>query len=437
MKISVVEISSVQRRIEVEFPPERVQEELEKSYRGLQQRVRIKGFRAGKVPRVVLEHHFCEQVAEEVGNRLVEESYSKILDQHALSTVAQPQIVAEKVVPGQAFHYSAVVEVKPEVTMHDYEGLEVEREQVQVEEEEVVGVLDRLREALAQVHPVIDRDWVEKGDTVTLDYSGFLDGQSVAGLRRENQAVDVGSRTFFPEFEERLVGVRKGMPSEFALKYPVEGGAAELASKTITFRVTVKEIGTKELPSLDDEFAKDHGECETLAELQEKIQADLRAAAERRAEARLREDLLEQLIVRNPISIPESLVERQFQRLVTELRVSQGLGSRTQGEMALPREIQEELLSRARRQVQSSLLLDALARQESIVVSDTEVDGRLAEIIASSGEHQRQVHAYYEQEENRQALRVRLLQEKALGVVVDRAKIKTIDKNVASSQEKD
>ena len=115
-----------------------------------------------------------------------------------------------------------------------------------------------------------------------------------------------------PEFEERLVGIRRGVPTEFALTYPVEGGPVGLAGKTVTFRVTVREIGTKELPLLDDEVAKDHGECGTLAELQEKVRADLQAVAERRTEARLREDLLAQLVTRNPIAVPESLVERQF-----------------------------------------------------------------------------------------------------------------------------
>ena len=132
MKVNVAEISSVQRQIKVEFPAERVQEELEKNYRELQQRVRLRGFRAGKVPRALLEHHFGEKVAEEVGSRLVQESYAQVLDQHGLQVMTQPQIVAEKVVPGQAFHYSAVVEIKPEVTVHDYEGLAVEREQVRV-----------------------------------------------------------------------------------------------------------------------------------------------------------------------------------------------------------------------------------------------------------------------------------------------------------------
>jgi trigger factor len=437
MKVSVAEISSVQRRIEVEFPPERVQEELEKSYRGLQQRIRLRGFRAGKAPRGLLERHFGEQVAEEVGSRLIEESYVEILDQHSLPVVARPQIVAEKVVPGQAFHYSAMVEIKPEVTLGDYQGLEVEREQMRVGEEEVAGVLSRLQEALAQVRPVTDRDGVEKGDTVTLDYAGFVDGQPMAGLRGESQTVEVGSGSVLPEFEERLVGIRRGVPTEFALAYPVEGGPVGLAGKTVTFRVTVREIGTKELPPLDDEFAKDHGECGTLAELQEKVRADLQAVAERRTEARLREELLAQLVTRNPIAVPESLVERQFQRLVAELRVPPRPGAQGQGEAELPAQVREELLSRARRQVQGSLLLDALARQQGLVVSDAEVDSRLAEIVAGSGEHRRQVHAYYEQEENRQALRARLLQEKALGVVVDRAKVKTVDKNVAPSKEKE
>ena len=437
MRVSVTELSQSQRRLEVEFPAERVAEEIERAYRAMQSRIRVSGFRAGKVPRRLLERRFGEQAGEEVSARLVEESYGRILDEHGLRAVARPRIVAGTVGLGQPFHYSAVVEVQPEIVVRDYEGLEVQRQAVKVEDGEVDDALARLREAMAHVRPAGERDRVERGDVVIVDYVGFVEGRPVNGLSGANQAVEVGKGRIIPELEERLIGLQKGSPADVAVRYPGEGVRPDLAGRLVDFRVTVKEIGVKEMAALDDEFARDHGECETLAELRDRVRDDLRAAAERREDRRVRDELVERLLESNPVEAPPSVVERQFQRLAAELGLDPGPGAGEQAGARLSEELRDELVRRARRQVQGTLLLEALARQEGLSVGEAELEERVAAIAAAAGEQARQVQALYRSEEHREGLRAQRLREKALALVVDRAKIKSVQDIVAPRAQKD
>src|SRR5262245_15751975 len=284
MKVTIEPITAVQKKLSFEIPPERVGEEIEKAYRIFQNTARVKGFRAGKAPRPLLERHFGEQVAAEVSSLLVEESYAKALEEHLLPVVTRPQIVTEKLTPGQPFRYSATVEVRPDITVADYEGITVEKRVQKVGEQEIDTALAHLAESFAQLHPVSDRDHVEQGDVVRLDYTAFINGRPVPGLQGKDRLVEVGKETVFPGFQEHLPGMRRGATAEFTLPLPQSadpaGGGPE---RVATFRVTVHDLAQKEVPPLDDEFAKDHGECATLAELREKVGRNLRQAAERRA----------------------------------------------------------------------------------------------------------------------------------------------------------
>ncbi|MCS6907259.1 MAG: trigger factor, partial [Anaerolineales bacterium] len=204
MKVTIESISPVQKKLSVEIPPERVTQEIERSYRAVQSNARLKGFRAGKVPRPLLERHFGEQIAAEVSSLLVEESYGRALAEYAIPAVSRPQIVAEKLIAGQPFRYAATVEVRPEVVIRDYEGIEVERKVRKVREEEVVQTLDRLAESFAQLRPITERETVELGDVVTLDYSAFQRGKPVPGMQGKDRLVELKQGTAPPGFVEHL-----------------------------------------------------------------------------------------------------------------------------------------------------------------------------------------------------------------------------------------
>jgi trigger factor len=446
MKVTIEPLSSVQKKLIFEIPSERVQEEVEKAYQTFQQSARVKGFRAGKAPRSLLERHFGEQVAAEVSSLLVEESFAQALKEHSLPVVTRPQVVAEKLVPGQPFRYSATVEVRPDITVTDYEGIAIEKKVRKVTEEEIESALSRLAESFAQLYPITDRDLVEASDVVRLDYTAFVNGKPIPGLQGKNRLIEMGKESVFPGFQERLLGGRRGTSIEFSLPFPKSAESSGGPPRLTSFRVTVHELARKEVPPLDDEFAKDHGECATLVELREKIRHSLHQAVERQADSQMEEELMTHVLERNPFAVPPSLVRDQEQRILLEAGLLRPGDDPAARKATLPEQLREEFEARACRQLQTVLLLDALAKQLGHAVSEEELQRRIAEVAATSGvERQQQVEAFYAREENRRALERRLLHEKALRSVVEKAAITVVEVNeaeesiggVAGEKEKD
>ncbi|MGE0680826.1 MAG: trigger factor [Candidatus Binatia bacterium] len=445
MKVTIEAINAVEKKLNFEIPPERVREETEKMYHSLQVSTRIKGFRAGKAPRALIERQFGEQVAAEVGAHLVEESYAQAIEEHQLPVVTPPRVVAEKMMLGQPFRYSATVEVRPEVSVVNYEGIEVEKQVRQVQEKELEDALSRLAESFAQLHPVGDRAQVENGDVVRLDFAAFVNGKPIPGLQNKGRLIEMGKEIIFPGFQERLLGAKKGSVEEFSLPLPEDQASETPPNRQADFRVIVHELLHKEVPQLDDEFAKDHGECDTLAELREKVRQNLQQALERRTEAQLEETILTQLVDRNPVEVPPSLVREQERRMLIEAGILRPEEDLPAEQAALPEQLREEFSARARRQVQTFLLLDALAKQLNVVVSEEEIQKRIEEIITANGiERREQIVALYERPENHSSLERRLQQEKTLRLVTDKAQVKVVEKSVpeeeagvAATEEKD
>ena len=453
MKVSIESVDSVQRRLAFEIPAERVGQEVEKAYKTVQKQARLKGFRPGKVPRAVLEQYFGEQVVDDVSSLLVQESYPRAVEENELHVVTQPHITTEKLIPGQPFRYSATVEVRPAITITDYEGIEVEKQLETVAEEEVESTLQRLTESFTQLHPVLDREQVEDGDVLTLDYVALRDGRPVPGLEAKGRLIEMGRETLLPGFQDNLMGAQRGRALQFSVSLPkseeqaeqIEGAgqetgsikSAETSEQSLLFRVTIHDISRKEIPALDDDFAKDHGECETLEALRNKIRDNLQSAADRRVENQMHEALLAGIYEKNPFEVPPSLIREQLRQLFVESGIQRQEEDVSVGEERLTDELREQFTVRARQSVQSAFLLDALIEHLSVSVTEEDVRQKIEELSASGAEQQRQVEAFYAKGENRQSLERQLMREKAIQAVVDKAQIKTVDKEVTGAQEKD
>ncbi len=447
MKISIESVDSVQRKLAFEIPAERVGQEVEKAYKTVQQRARIKGFRPGRVPRAVLEQYFGEQVANDVSSLLVQESYPRAVEENDLHVVTQPHITTEKLIPDQPFRYSATVEVRPNITITDYAGIEVEKQLETVAAEKVEFALQRLTESFSQLHPVLDRDQVEDGDVLTLDYVGLRGGRPVPGLEAKGQLIEMGRETLLAGFQNNLMGAQRGRALQFSVSLPQseqhsgqtaeQAKPAEASDQSLLFRVTIHDIARKEVPALDDDFAKDHGECDTLEELRSKIRENLQSAAERRAENQMHEVLLARVYEKNPFEVPPSLVREQLRQLFVESGIQRQEEDVSVGEGRLTDELRQQFTARARHSVQSVFLLDALVDHLSVSVTEEDVRQKIEELSSSGVEQQRQVEASYAKDENRQALERQLMREKAFQAVVDKAQIKTVDREVAAAREKD
>ncbi len=440
MKVSIDSVDAVQKKLAFEIPAERVSQEIEKAYRTVQQQARLKGFRPGKVPRPVLSRYFGEQVAQEVSSLLVQESYPRAVEEHDLHVVAQPQIVTEKLTPGQPFRYSATVEVRPQVEITDYAGIPVEKPHETVTEEEIEASLQRLAESMTQLVPVTDRDRVEESDVLTLDYVGLRGGRPLPGLEAKGRLVEMGRETVLPGFQDHLLGAQRGRALQFSVPMPQPEEPAEPVAEpaqTVLFRVTVHDIARKEVPALDDDFAKDHGECDTLEELRNKIRDNLHQATERRVENQLHEALLAGVYEKNPFEVPPSLVREQLRQLFVEAGIQRPEEDVSVGEGRLTDELREQFTARARQSVQSVFIVDALVEQLSLSVSEKAVRQKIEELSSANPEQKQQLENFYAKAENRQALERQLLREKAIQAVVDKAEIKAVDRDVAGTGEKD
>ena len=429
MKVDVDIVNTVQRKIRVELPPETVSREFAEAYGRLVRRARIKGFRPGKVPRQVLEGIYRDEVRGEVLTHLVESSLKEVFRDRGLSAVSRPQIEADDLADGESFIFSAVVEVKPDLTIENYGGMELEKVKIAVTDEEVEKALLRLQDQHAHLQPVEEgHDTVQRGDFVLVDFLGTVAGKPIPGGKAENYLLEVGAGGTLPEFETALVGLTVDKAHSFDVTYPEEYSNRDLAGQTANFSVTVREIKKKVPPALDDDFAKDIGECSTLDELRAKIRARLEDQIAELQKRELKEQLVGRLLEAHPFDVPPVLVERQLRYLI-ERRSNRSASPSPQESQqdASAENLRRELEPQATRQVRAMLLVEKIAERENISVGDADLQQRVGEISRAAGQHAGEIRKVYEQESVREELRSQMIFDRALDFLLAAAKIREID----------
>jgi len=417
-KTNVAELSGSRRRIDVEIAAPRVQAELDRAFTLVGRQARLPGFRPGKAPRRVLERMFGDDVRREVLGRLVEESFHHAVHEHSLDVVGQPEIDAGGLVSGQALQYTATVDVRPVIDLTGLPALEAERPEVAVGDEDVERVIESLRESVAQLRPIEDRSVVEAGDVVTLNVTSRLDGGEP--MTRDGVLVEAGGGSFPLALERQLVGQQKGRRVSITVPYPEDYANAGLAGKSAEMEVEVLDLRAKELPSLDDDFARDHGHADSLAEMRAKLRADLERQETERAESHVRESLLEQLIAGIEFDVPLSLVDRRCDAMLMTLDLRLPEGAEREQAVA---QLRERLRPRAEREVRADLLLDAVASREGVDVTDDDVAREIDAMATEDGQARERVRALYERPEARDALRARLRRQRAMEHVLSGARI--------------
>lgn len=429
MQINVEALSKVKKKISFEIPADRVTAEIEKAYDQIRKQVAIKGFRKGKVPQAMLEKHYSDRMADDVLKNLVNDTYFSTLKEHKIYPVSHPVIDSDELKKGETFKYSATVEVFPEIEVKDYAGLTVKKEKYIRDEAIIEKRLEEMREGMAQLEPVTGRSAV-LGDFVTIDFKGFLNGVPFAGGEATDHVLELGSGRFIPGFEEQLVGMDVDTEKDITVTFPAEYGSEELAGKEVTFAIKLKEIKAKELPPLDDEFARQFGEFETLADLKTKL-AEMHDLREKeRIDADLRDRVVKALIEKNDIDVPETMVERQLDMMLESTKRRLANQKLSLAIMGLDDESYKvQFKSVAEQQVKGSLLLDALSGQEKITVGEADVEARLKKIAEENGQPFERINAYYKQ--NQQALDGLVSQVKEDRVVeflLDKATVTEVDK---------
>ena len=276
MKCDIEVLTPTQRKLRVEVPADRVAKTFSRIYREFGRRANVRGFRAGKVPQQILRGLYGADIQAQALSEIVEASLGEAVKEQGLDLVSEPRLDAGDLSEAQPFTFSAVMEVRPEIELGSYRGIALNRPRADVDDEQVDRTLQAFQERHAQLEPVEGRERVEDGDYVFIDFAGTVDGEAFPGGSAENYAVDIGAGRFLPEFERGLVGMKKGVPGTLMVELPGDSSESRPAGRKAEFTVTVRDIRRKDLPPLDDDFARDYGECESLEELRDKVRSSCR-----------------------------------------------------------------------------------------------------------------------------------------------------------------
>ena len=420
MKVAVETLSPIEKKLSIEVEPERVAQELERAYKGLSRQVKVPGFRPGKVPRRILETRYREQVEQEVVQELVEHSYRDAVGEHALLPVGSPVVSPDKLEQGKPFKFEARVEVKPEIEPKDYKGLTYTQPKVEVTDGMVADELARAQEQMTTVKPIEDRLAATTGDLAVIDFVGLVDGQPFQGNTAEGITVEVKPGTLLEGAAPFLAGAVIGETTKTEVEFPADFPEEALRGKKGAFDVTLKGLKKREVPALDDEFAKDvGGDAKTLDELKAKIRENLQAREEARAARETRDALVAALVERNPFEVPKAMIERAIDVMMmgaAERFARQGLDIRQLGLDF--RKLRDDLREKATTEVRAALILEAVAKQEGFEVTEADLAEHYRKVAAESGISEGKVRAHFEKDpEELTGLTSRLREEKAYDLV--------------------
>jgi trigger factor len=428
MQLTIEEVNTTRRKLAVEVPVEAVAAELDRAFGRVQREAKLKGFRPGRAPRAVLERFFGDQVRADVLSHLIEHSYSDAVKQAGLRPVGPPEIVPDAIEPGKPLRYSATIDVLPKIEIANPAGLPAKRPLRIISDDDVDRAVEALRESLAELRPVADRDEARDGDFVAIDYAASIDGKPLPNGKRENRLVELGKGTLPPEIERALVGTKIGQENQVEVQFPKEHPDQAVAGKTVGFDLVLRGIREKVLPPADDELAKEHGECATLAELRGRLRERLAESFSREADERVREQLIDELVRRNAFEVPRSLVERQVDSFIEDLLARTGeRRAEVERDAQQLEKLRDEYRPRAERQVRAVLALDALAEQDGIEVAEADVEERISQLAARMGEQSTRVREAYRDSTARAELRARIARERALERVVASARIENVE----------
>lgn len=426
MSLQVEKLEKNMAKLTIEVDVDTFEKAVEKAYQKEKNKISIPGFRKGKVPRQMVEKMYGKEIFfEEAANIVIPDAYDKALEECEEDIVSSPKIEVTQIEAGKPFVFTAEVALKPEVKLGKYKGVKVDKIETAVTDEEVDAEINRERENSARNITVEDRP-VKDGDMTTLDFEGFVDGVAFDGGKGENYPLTIGSGAFIPGFEEQLIGAKIGEETEVKVTFPEDYQAEHLQGKEAIFKCTVKEIREKELPELNDEFASDVSEFETLAEYRADVKKNLEEKKEKDAKAEKEDAAIKAVVEDSEMEIPEAMLETQQRQMVDEFaqRITmQGISMEQYFQFSGTsyQQMVEQVKPQAEERIRARLVLEAVAKAENLEVSDTEYEEELktmAEVYQMELEKVKELMGEREEKNIKQDLLVK----KAAAFITDNAK---------------
>ena len=426
MSLQVEKMEKNMAKLTIEVSAEELDKAMQNAYLKARGKISIPGFRKGKAPRKMIEQMYGKGIfLEDAVNALIPEHYSKALEECDLEIVSQPEIDVTQAEPGKAFIFTAEVAVKPEVTLGEYKGVEVPKSETEVTDEDIDAEIKKEQEKNSRTVTVEDRG-AENGDITTIDFEGFVDGVAFEGGKGTDYPLTLGSGSFIPGFEDQLVGAKAGDHVEVNVTFPEEYQAAELAGKEAVFQCDVNKVETKELPELDDDFAQDVSEFDTLAEYREDVKKNLTEKKEKEARAAKENAAVDKAIENAEMEIPDAMLNTQVRQMMNDFASrmqSQGLTMEQYFQFTgmTAEKMQEEMKPQALKRIQTRLVLEKIAETENIEVSEDEVNeeiSKMAEMYKMEADKLKELLGDRELEQMKKDMAV----QKAVTLVADEAK---------------
>ena len=420
MQVTVQKLSSVLVEFDVQVDAARVSSELSKAYANLAKSARVKGFRPGKAPKKVLAHYFGPRVSADVAQRLVDDTFSKAVAEQNVQPVTQPAIEPSEVVDNRPFSYKARVEVLPEIPIVNYDGFEVTRPKVLVTDEHVQKELDTLRRENSTLEPLKEERPSKHGDIVLVDYTVEVAGNVVPDAGATDLQTELGHGDLLPAIDEGLSGKKVGDTATVGVDLGPTHPHPALRGQHATFHFSIKDVKERVLPNIDDEFAKDLGDYETLDALKKEITGQVEKRLKEESDNAVAEELVKALVAKNPIDVPPSLVKRQME--VAEQEVVQ-LARRQGRPGAIPPELRARIQADSEMKVRAGLLMAEIAKKEGLKIGDPEIEEGLKELAEQSGKNLAKLRAEYREAQKRETLIGMILENKVLDIIESKSKI--------------
>jgi len=424
-------LSQIKKKLSFTLSWGEVEEELNKVYDDQKKKVKLKGFRQGKVPRKILETYFKDNAETSAAANLIEKHYREEIDQRKLKPAGYPAIDHKGFSRGENFDFSITVEVEPEFDPQGYMGIELERVNPEVTEEVIDKKMEKLRHMYSTLEDVSEDRGLQKGDFTAIEFEGCLNGETVKELKSDNYFLEMGSGQFLENFEENMMGMKRGETKIFSFSFPSDYHIGAIADKEVDFTVTLKDHKIRVLPELNEDFVKNFKRFNTMAELREDLAKELAVQLEKKSSSNFREDIINRLIERNDIEVPTAMKENQLEQMTYEA-VRQWMSNGFPQERAknMAESMRDKMAHDAERIIKAGMILKAIAQKENLSVTEEEKEARIKGLAEYYGGEYETMKKHFDAANMKEGMERELLTKKVMDFVEEKAIITTVSKEL-------
>lgn len=436
MKSSIENLSTLERRLNIEIPAATVSSAFDRVFKSIQKEAQIKGFRPGKAPLATVRSLYGDRVGQDVAQELIQQHYFKALQEHSVNPVNYPEFEFDVPAEDKDFAFSANFEIRPEINLKNYTGLEVLSEKLEMDEKRVEAVLENIRNSHAEWTAVLEDRPAQMGDMARFDFVGKVNGELLENGSGQDFPLELGSNRFIAGFEEGIVGMKPGQTKTLNLNFPEGYHVESLSGAPVEFEVTLKEIQKKSLPELTPEFlATKMGGIESIEKLKENVRNNIMESEKKRVENDLKNRILRALVKANPVDVPASLLREQKSALVDDMKKRLSQQGLSEGDFAQYTDKWDaDFDTTAREMIQSGFLVDALAVKEELTWNDEDLEKKYAEYAQQTGLEIEKIRDFYSRPEQQQRITYMITEEKVIDFLTKKSKIKEVSKEEIANE---